>query len=96
MRHVSSTIVLAAGLATAATGAGRTTTANVRPVPAPVKPAVRPAANRTLIVTAHAFAYTGLPVYAPAGWLTLRLVNTGADAARARPGLPAVGTEVSR
>lgn len=35
--------------------------------------------NRTFIVTASDFAYRGLPVHAPAGWLTLRMTNTGRE-----------------
>ena len=34
---------------------------------------------RTYTITAHDYAYTQLPLHAPRGWLTLRLVNAGAE-----------------
>ena len=36
-----------------------------------------PPASRTIVIAAHDFAYTGLPVRAPAGWLTVKMVNAG-------------------
>ncbi len=38
---------------------------------------VTPPASRTIVITAHDFAYTGLPVRPPAGWLTVKMVNAG-------------------
>ena len=40
---------------------------------------VTPPASRTLVITAHDYAYTGLPVRAPAGWLTVKMVNAGRE-----------------
>ncbi|MEO6777982.1 MAG: hypothetical protein ABI194_00890 [Gemmatimonadaceae bacterium] len=34
---------------------------------------------RTYTITAHDYAYTDLPLHAPSGWLTLRLVNAGTE-----------------
>jgi hypothetical protein len=37
------------------------------------------ATNRTIVFTAHDFAFTGVPQRMPAGWLTLRMVNSGRE-----------------
>ena len=34
---------------------------------------------RTVLITAHDYAFTGVPVRVHAGWLTLRLVNAGSE-----------------
>jgi hypothetical protein len=52
--------------------------ASVAPV-APRPLHARRVVNRTFTLTASDFAYRGLPVHAPAGWLTFRLVNTGRE-----------------
>jgi hypothetical protein len=72
MRYLSATLVLVAGLAT--TGS-TTDPATAAPVAPPVH--AERVVNRTVTVTAHDFAYTGLPVHAPAGWLTFRMANAG-------------------
>lgn len=36
-------------------------------------------ATRDYLVTATDYAYTGLPVHAPSGWVTLRLANRGSE-----------------
>lgn len=74
MRYRATAIVLIAGLATATTTAARAA-ATVLTQSVHAKHAVR----RTFIVTANDFAYRGLPVHAPAGWLTLRMANTGRE-----------------
>jgi hypothetical protein len=73
MRYLSATLVLVAALATVAAATDHATAAPVGMPPVHAKRAV----NRTVTVTAHDFAYTGLPVHAPAGWLTLRMANAG-------------------
>ncbi len=34
-------------------------------------------AARNIVITAHDYAYTGMPARVPAGWLTLKMVNGG-------------------
>lgn len=72
MRYLTATIVLVTTLATVAATTDHATAA-------PITPSVhaKRAVNRTFVVTANDFAYSGLPVHAPAGWLTLRMVNAG-------------------
>lgn len=73
MRYLSATLVLVAALATVAA-----TTDHAAAAPAGMPPVhAKRVVNRTVIVTAHDFAYTGLPVHAPAGWLTFRMANAG-------------------
>ena len=79
MRHLSATLMLVAGVATVAATKNHATAAPVARPPVHAKRAANRAPNRTFIVTANDFAYRGLPVHAPAGWLTFRMVNAGRE-----------------
>lgn len=73
MRYWSATL----GVIAAAAGVTGTTN---HVVAAPVAPhSMHPTrlAHRTFVVTASDFAYRGLPVHAPAGWITVRMANAG-------------------
>lgn len=73
MRYLSATLVLIA----AVTGGGSTLDHAAAAPVAPRSMRATRVANRTFIVTATDYAYRGLPVHAPTGWLTLRMANTG-------------------
>lgn len=47
-------------------------------VPMPTTMAV-PSANRTLVVTANDYAFSGLPARVSAGWVTIRMINAGKE-----------------
>lgn len=38
-----------------------------------------PPSNRTILITAHDFAFTGIPARIPAGWVTIRMANAGKE-----------------
>jgi len=71
MRHLSTTLVLVATFATGSATTGHAAVAAPPPVHA------KRAVNRTFVVTATDFAYRGLPIHVPAGWVTLRMANAG-------------------
>jgi hypothetical protein len=75
MRYLSATIVLVVAVAGVASPMDQASVAPVAPRPLHARRVV----NRTFTLTASDFAYRGLPVHAPAGWLTFRLVNTGRE-----------------
>lgn len=71
MRTIAA-IPLIAGIAIA--------TGSLPPSAAPLssKPIV-PTVNRTLVLTAHDFAFSGLPTRVSAGWVTIRMINAGKE-----------------
>ena len=74
MRYHLATLALAAGLASARPATDRASTLDATG-PAHTRRVVR----RTFVVTANDFAFQGLPVHAPAGWLTIRMTNAGRE-----------------
>ena len=76
MRSPGSTATIAV-LAIAWAGCTRNERAKP-PMGAPHDSAVA-SATRDYLVTATDYAYTGLPVHAPSGWVTLRLANRGSE-----------------
>lgn len=75
MRYLRATLVLIAVVSGGTVAMQHATAAAA--VPRPLH--ARRGMNRTFIVTASDFAYRGLPVHAPAGWVTWRMVNTGRE-----------------
>ena len=75
MRYLRATLLLIAVVAGGTITMQRATAAPAVPRPLHARRGV----NRTFIVTASDFAYRGLPVHAPAGWVTWRMVNTGRE-----------------
>jgi hypothetical protein len=78
MRYLSATFVLIGALSTIAATTNHASAASVA-TRAPRVARVPRVASRTVTITAHDFAYTGLPVHAPAGWLTFRMINAGRE-----------------
>jgi hypothetical protein len=75
MRYLRATLVLIAVVA-----GGTIAMQHAAAAPAVRRPLhPRRGVNRTFTVTASDFAYRGLPVHAPAGWMTWRMVNTGRE-----------------
>lgn len=85
MRYLSATLGLVAAVAGVASTADHAAAALAASRPAHtvhtahVARTAHHAVNRTFIVTASDFAYRGLPVHAPAGWLAFRMANTGRE-----------------
>ena len=78
MSAVFATFALGAGCS----GSGRDAAPTHRQVAAETRPAAPVAGavgRRTLLITAHDHAFTGVPERAPAGWLTVRMVNAGRE-----------------
>jgi hypothetical protein len=76
-------IITALALGAACGGGGRDPAPATDQVSAPaarrVPPAVSRSDARTLLVTAHDYAFTGVPERVPAGWLRVRMVNVGRE-----------------
>lgn len=70
MRSFSAVIPLMAVVAMA--------TINMHPRMAPT-PLSAPAANRTLVVKANDYAFSGMPARVSAGWVTIRMINAGKE-----------------
>ena len=84
MRSIRSVLPLVAvGFACIGCGASKpaATTANQGTAISSTQSPAAPASdtNRTILITAHDYSYTGVPVHAPAGWLRMRMVNAGKE-----------------
>ncbi|MDQ2889094.1 MAG: hypothetical protein M3R65_00890 [Gemmatimonadota bacterium] len=66
-------LVSLVGVALASTVGGQRTLSSSAGSP------VVPAAERTILISASDFAYTGLPQHAPAGWLRVTMANSGKE-----------------
>jgi len=73
MRSVGAVIPLVAGIAIA--------TLNVYHPAVPISPktVAAPPVNHTLVLTAHDYAFSGLPTRVSAGWVTVRMINAGKE-----------------
>jgi hypothetical protein len=73
MRSVGAVIPLMAGIAMV------TVNMHHPAVPVPMTTVSAPSVNRTLVVTANDFAFTGMTARVSAGWVTIRMINAGKE-----------------